>query len=265
MIIGGDGSPFGVLEVDSTRLRSFEEDDISFLQGAANLVASAIDRLAAQARLERALEDKQVLLHELQHRVKNSLQEIGALVGMERRKLADPVGSTPARRAGGQDRGARQWSIASCIFPTIIPRSSSPPIWPSSSASSSCFIGIDHNAIRHELQLTTLLVDLDHALPLGLIVCEFIVNSFKHAFPEGRGCIRLDLEPVGPERARLTLADDGVGLPAPGNQSSGSGLRLIERLVAQIDGELEFRGEGSVSMTIVFPLGRKATHENMTE
>lgn len=82
-------------------------------------------------------------------------------------------------------------------------------------------------------------MDLDHALPLGLIASEFLVNSFKHAFADGHGHghIRMVLEPVDHELARLILADNSVGLP-PGNATPGAGLRLIGRLVEQVGGEL---------------------------
>ena len=83
-------------------MRQFEEDDIHFMQSCANLVASALDRLKAEARLERALEEKQVLLHELQHRVKNNLQEMSALVALERRKFADPGARRPLEVLGSR-------------------------------------------------------------------------------------------------------------------------------------------------------------------
>ena len=198
VIIRGEGEPFGVLEVDSTKVRQFSEDDINFMQSCANLVASAIDRLERQARLERALEEKQVLLHELQHRVKNSLQEISALVGIERRKIADPAARRPLEVLGSRlealsvvyrqlylvdhhtevDLGGYLAELAGELF---------------------AFHGVDPEAITRELRLAEMRVDLDSALPLGLITCEFIVNSFKHAFPEGRGRISLELEQDGPD------------------------------------------------------------------
>ena len=99
--------------------------------------------------------------------------------------------------------------------------------------------------------------NLEHALPLGLIACEFIVNSFKYAFPDGHGQISARLEPIEDGRARLTLADNGVGLPAPGNEPAGLGLQLIRRLVEQIEGEIAMANEGGARMTITFPLERR--------
>ena len=86
VIIGGHQVPFGVLEVDSQQPRHFTPDDINFLQGFANLLAAAIDRLKTHRRLAETAHQNEVLLHELQHRVKNSLQLITSFIGLQRRK-----------------------------------------------------------------------------------------------------------------------------------------------------------------------------------
>ena len=79
-----------MLEVDSQHLRRFTEDDVNFLQGYANLLAAAIDRLRTHRLLVGTAHKKEVLLHELQHRVKNSLQVIASLISLQRRKATDP-------------------------------------------------------------------------------------------------------------------------------------------------------------------------------
>ncbi len=87
VIIRGKEHPVGVLEVDSVHRRSFSRDDVNFLQGFANLLAAAIDRLTLNHRLAVIADQKEVLLHELQHRVKNSLQVIASMIGLQRRKV----------------------------------------------------------------------------------------------------------------------------------------------------------------------------------
>ena len=74
VILQGDGSPFGVLEVDSRSQGEFTEHDISFLQGAANILGMAIERQRYEHSLRAAVEHQQVLIKEINHRVKNSLQ-----------------------------------------------------------------------------------------------------------------------------------------------------------------------------------------------
>ena len=109
VLIQGEGAPFGVLEVDSRRLDRFTRGDADFLQSCANLVASAIDRLHAEKKLEQAAKEKELLLHELQHRVKNSLQEIAALVHAQRRTLSGPE----ARRLSRSSEAAWRHSASS--------------------------------------------------------------------------------------------------------------------------------------------------------
>ena len=74
VIIRGTDGPFGVLEMDSQQSRRFTEDDVNLLQCYANLLAAAIDRLEIHRRLADAVHQREALLHELQHTVKNSLQ-----------------------------------------------------------------------------------------------------------------------------------------------------------------------------------------------
>jgi len=88
VVIRGDRQPFGVLEVDSRRKRDFDEEDISFLHTYANLLASAVDRLATHRELEEAAETSAILVRELQHRVMNILANVGALARRTRASSA---------------------------------------------------------------------------------------------------------------------------------------------------------------------------------
>src|SRR6476659_1312502 len=89
VILQGDGTPFGVLEVDSRSEGEFSEQDISFLQGAANILGMAIERQRYERNLRDALDRQKLLMQEINHRVKNSLQLVGSMFNLQARSSKD--------------------------------------------------------------------------------------------------------------------------------------------------------------------------------
>src|SRR5215813_3312716 len=89
VILQGDGSPYGVLEVDSRSEGEFSQNDIAFLQGAANILGMAIEQQQYQRKLQVALDRHQVLLKEVNHRVKNSLQVVSAMLQLQANAAGD--------------------------------------------------------------------------------------------------------------------------------------------------------------------------------
>ena len=83
VILQGDGTPYGVLEVDSRSSGEFDEHDIAFLQGAANILGMAIERQRRERALQAAIEHQQVLVKEINHRVKNSLQLVASVLRLQ--------------------------------------------------------------------------------------------------------------------------------------------------------------------------------------
>jgi len=91
VILQGDGLPFGVLEVDSRSEGEFGEHDITFLQGAANILGMAIEQQQYQRKLQAALDRHQILLKEVNHRVKNSLQVVSSMLHLQANTVGDPA------------------------------------------------------------------------------------------------------------------------------------------------------------------------------
>ena len=102
VILQGDGSPFGVLEVDSTSEGEFTERDIAFLQGAANVLGMAIERQRTERRLTAALEHQKVLLEEINHRAKNSLQLVASMLQLQAKAVGDAALSGHLEVAAGR-------------------------------------------------------------------------------------------------------------------------------------------------------------------
>src|SRR5436190_7104641 len=91
VILQGDGSPFGVLEVDSRSEGEFTEHDISFLQGAANVLGMAIERQRYENRLRASVEQQEMLIKEINHRVKNTLQLVSSMFHLQAHASTDPA------------------------------------------------------------------------------------------------------------------------------------------------------------------------------
>jgi GAF domain-containing protein len=102
VILQGDGSPYGVLEVDSRSEGEFSEHDIAFLQGAANILGMAIERQRRERQLKTALDRQQVLLKEITHRVKNSLQIVSSMLNLQAGTADDEVIRAHLTEASGR-------------------------------------------------------------------------------------------------------------------------------------------------------------------
>jgi two-component sensor histidine kinase len=201
------------------------------------------------ADLGRALAEKDVLLKEVHHRVKNNLQVVAALLQLRAKQSADPAGreafAETLRRikamslvhealyggAGGGDTGAIDFAA----------------YLGSLAAATAASYGMAGRIAVEVAPSPSGLVDLNTAVPLGLAASEAISNAFKHAFPDGRrGVVRIAFRaPTGAGDGELTVRDDGVG--APGRQGPGrrgAGLSLAEALARQIGGRVSVAQDG---------------------
>ena len=119
VILQGDGLPFGVLEVDSRSEGEFGEHDIAFLQGAANILGMAIEQQQYQRKLQAALDRHQILLKEVNHRVKNSLQVVSSMLHLQANAVGDPALSERLMEASTQIWQSAGLIIASHTMPTM--------------------------------------------------------------------------------------------------------------------------------------------------
>ena len=129
-------------------------------------------------------------------------------------------------------------------------------------------IGPGHTRVRLERQVEpeTVSLTLDQAVPCGLLLNELVTNALKYAFPGDRsGCIRVTLARATPQSVCLTVADDGVGLPATldPRRTSSLGLRLVSLLTGQLHGTVHFERGPGTTVHILFPnaLPTETPHE----
>ncbi len=247
----GDRPPYGVLQVDSRQHRTFTEADMYFLRGYANLLASSVDRLRLLPELEAAVATGERLLRELQHRVKNNLQVITSLIQIQSHKAPNSEARSELE-AVGQRIEALRLVHEKLYAAGQIDRVDLGTYLGELAASLLRFQSERAAAVRLQSDVQSVIASADVALPLGLVVNEFVTNSMKYAFEGGPGVIGLKLVVEG-EAARLELSDDGKGLPK--GRSNGTGLLLIDGLAKQIGAAAEWNAQGGTRLMLRFALG----------
>ena len=185
VILQGDGSPYGVLEVDSRSEGEFSEHDIGFLQGAANILGMAIERQRYEHYLKVALDRHQVLLKEISHRVKNSLQIVSSMLHLQAITANDEGLSAQLTEASSRvsaigrayERLAYDADVENIDLGAYLQAVCADAI----TASSNCKIHFDGApGIR---------LYADRAISLALIVNELVTNAVKYAFQTATGGI----------------------------------------------------------------------------
>lgn len=209
----------------------------------------------ANRRLEGALADKEILIKEVQHRVKNNLQVICSLLRLQAARLDEP-----SRLAF--DESLRRIQSMSLVH-ELLYRSAEPARIDVADClrqlCDSLARASGPTPVRVTVEAEEWILDVDRAMPLALITSELVSNALRHAFPDGgAGNVAVDLRP-GPEGMRLEVRDDGVGLPADlpapptaGKRRGGLGLMLVQSLAKQAHADLRIeRGAGTRFILIV--------------
>jgi two-component sensor histidine kinase len=249
-IRGVDGQPpFGILEVDSREPRRFTEGDTDFLRTYANLLADAIARIRTLRELRAAVADKERLLRELQHRVKNNLQMVTSFVRLQERRARSAEARRELLSVG------RRIETLSLVYEKLyaageVERVDLGTYLGELGATLLRFHAGEAPGVRLRTDVESLVVPLEKAVPLGLIVNEFVTNSFKHAFEGRPGLVRLEVGRTAAGRGFLRLGDDGKGMPR--DHKAGTGMPLIDGFVRQIGGRSDWEVEDGTRLVVEF-------------
>ena len=251
IVLGADGKPpYGVLEVDSRRPRQFSDSDISFLRTYANLLASAVERLRVVDELRARADEKERLLREVQHRVKNNLQVIMSLVRVQASRATLPDAERELTAIGHRIETLRL--VHERLYAVgEIDRLDLGPYLAELAASLLRFHGEEASNVQLACEVGSLSVSPELAVPVGIIVTEFVTNSLKYAFDDGRGSIGIRLAEVAPGTACLTLWDDGKGLPK--ERPSGTGMQLIAGFARQLGAKVAWDSDGGARLSLTLP------------
>src|ERR1700676_3878645 len=218
----------------------------------------AIEDITERARLERehaaAHERIGMLLQELTHRVKNSLQFIAAMVMIEARSHKSGEGRAALERVSSRITALGQ------LYSTLSKADTVEAVDAATYLDELCrdLIGSVHKEGDTSIVLKTdfesELLPTDRAIPIGLIINELVTNAVKYAFPgEAKGTVMVTLKRV-PGELRLTVADDGQGLD-PRRADSGLGGRLVDGFAQQLGGQVERKADGQgTTVHLILPL-----------
>ncbi len=246
----------GLLQLNDHAPGRFTLELVRFYEGLAASIGIALARQRMEDALRASLAEKTVLLKEVHHRVKNNLQIVSSLLNLQAAQVKNPAALGALRETQSRIRSMallhemlyQSENLAGIDFGGYLDR-----------LCAQLFSAFGSPAPRIKLQARAagLRLGLDQAVPCCLIINELVSNALKYAFPEGRsGRITVALEPAGSRQLRLTVGDDGAGLPAALDlpQAKSLGLPLVAALATQLKGRLEVVRQPGATFHVTFPL-----------
>ncbi len=213
------------------------------------------DRKKAEEQIKASLKEKEVLLSEIHHRVKNNMQVIISLLNLQAGKIEDKKYADMLKESQNRilsmalvhEQLYQSKDFANIDFGKYI-----------KGLVNGLFTshGVDTNKIKLNIDINDISFDLENAIPCGLIINELVSNSLKHAFPqEKQGNIIVGLRSINEDGIVLTVKDDGVGIPEDLDmeQTDTMGLQLVKVLAEQqLDGKINLDRTNGTQFNIKF-------------
>jgi PAS domain S-box-containing protein len=263
---------------ESRRRRAFTPEEISICIGIAQQAAIALEnaqlyeraqdqiaeRMRAEKQLMASLKEKEVLLQEIHHRVKNNLQVVSSLLNLQSSYVQDPSALEMFRESQNRilsmalihERLYRSRDLSRIDLAEYIKTLAGDLVRSYTSRSGPVTLIFDAGEV---------VLSVEKAVPCGLIVNELVSNALKHAFPApsaasatGRHSreneLRIELCAEDDHRVHLTVRDNGVGIPQDLEPQTADslGLRLVYTLIKQLDGTVEMRNNDGAEFKLTF-------------
>jgi hypothetical protein len=259
----GEGTPVVLRWLTSNGAVAWLEHRTSLVRDEAGTVIAgegfAIDitgRIEAERKITASLEEKEALLKEIHHRVKNNLQIISSLLSLQSEYVTHAPAMEALRESQGRIRSMamiheqlyRSGDLARIEFDSYLRDLTNHLLRTYS-------VAPEH--ITLSLHVDALPLGIDKAIPCGIIINELVTNSIKHAFgPQQKGAIEIDLHRASPEALVLSVRDNGVGLPEGFRieEAPSLGMKLVHALSDQLRGTVEIRCEGGTEVSLRFPV-----------
>lgn len=268
-----DDNILGVIQIFSSKMNAYTKEQLSFIEALMQPIGLAInnailyqnaqneikERKIAEVKINQSLQEKELLLKEIHHRVKNNLQIVKSMISIQSRYITDKnllrffneskdriqsVALIHELLYQGDDIGRINFSHYISKLTSYLLNS----------------LGVPKNMHSLSIEDSNVNMSMDIAIPCGLIINELFSNSVKHAFPEGRkGNIYINLsQENGNENGyfKLVVKDDGIGMPK-GFVFDGTnvslGMKIVYNLIRQLDGEVEVKNGTGTEFIIKFP------------
>jgi two-component sensor histidine kinase len=218
------------------------------------IMRDVTQRTLDDERLKASLREKEVLLEEVHHRVKNNLQVVSSMLGLQARSLADAETRTALRES--QHRIQSMALLHECLYQSDDLARIDFANYLEKLTDQLFHSYGPQDRVRLATQLAPLQLDMNAAVPCGLIVNELLSNALKYGFPGDRpGIVRVELSEAEGNTVKLTVADNGVGLPPDFDWATSRtlGLRLVRTLAQQLHATVELNGANGAAFSITFP------------
>jgi PAS domain S-box-containing protein len=252
--------PFDVTWYHKDRTAYLAEIRIGFIKergeniGVQVVARDITERKQAEERIRTSLREREVMLREIHHRVKNNMQIISSLLRLQSRQIKDKrvldifnVGQNRIRSMALIHESLYQSIDLSKInFSDYIKRLTTHLL---------SMYRAGMNRIRMNVNVSHVFLDINRAIPCGLIINELVSNSLKHAFPDGKkGEIRIVMKANKRGKHTLVVRDTGVGFPEDLDfyRTETLGMQLVTDLVSQLEGTIKLKRDKGTEFRIIF-------------
>jgi len=222
--------------------------------GSIHIAHDITHRKEVEEKLEKALEEKNILMKEIYHRVKNNLMVISSLLNLQSSYIKDKDTQEIFRESQNRAKSMaliheklyRSGDLKHINFAEYI-----------ENLSNELYYAYTKNKrlVKLILDVDDLTLDVETSIPLGLILNELLTNSLKHAFPEGKeGKIIIEMHREHNGRFKLSVSDNGIGFPENLDieNMESLGMKIVTSLTEQIEGELKLERGTGTKFTIIF-------------
>lgn len=232
------GEAFGVLQaINRKNGKPFKNEDVPVFEAFAYHVASAIENARKFEELEQKLEDQELYLNEIHHRLKNNLSAVSAVLELELDEVKDEKSRSIITAAKSRIKSV---GLAHSLFyeqEQFLTIELSQYLEKIIKHTQSVYASNTKN-IRVQTQMVPVKVGTDKAMLCGLIVNELLINAFKHAFHDRKeGIIEINMKRSGHEKIEVCVTDDGVGFDNEGS-SKIKGMFIVKALAHKLKAEI---------------------------